>query len=179
MNRSELHEFVASSTGNEKNICQIYAIKDGETVFDDCWHGYTADDTVNVMSVTKGVMAILTGIAMDKGLITGTDQKVLEFFPAPNPEARWMARVVVREEALRFTMLLPIRMAESILPGFSRMASSRDALAFPWSASPRSRTLLTVVRAVSAEEKKAESSNKMIRIMICRIELASNVVISL
>ena len=81
MTGSELHEFVASSTGNEKNICQIYAIKDGKTVFDDCWHGYTADDTVNVMSVTKGVMAILTGIAVDKGLITGTDQKVLEFFP--------------------------------------------------------------------------------------------------
>ena len=81
MTRNELHEFVASSTGNEKNICQIYAIKDGETAFDDCWHGYTADNTVNVMSVTKGVIAILTGIAMDKGLITGTDQKVLEFFP--------------------------------------------------------------------------------------------------
>ncbi|MBQ6608109.1 MAG: serine hydrolase, partial [Firmicutes bacterium] len=81
MTRSELHEFIASSTGNEKNICQIYAIKNGETVFDDCWHGYTADNTVNVMSVTKGVMAILTGIAMDKGLITSTDQKVLEFFP--------------------------------------------------------------------------------------------------
>ena len=73
MTRSELHEFIASSTGNEKNICQIHAIKDEKTVFDDCWHGYTADNTVNVMSVTKGVMAILTGIAMDKGLITSLE----------------------------------------------------------------------------------------------------------
>lgn len=81
MNMSELHDLVASSTGNEKNICQIYAIKDSKTVFDDCWHGYTADNTVNVMSVTKGVMAILTGIAVDKGFIAGTDLKVLDFFP--------------------------------------------------------------------------------------------------
>ena len=44
MTRSELHEFIASSTGNEKNICQIHAIKDEKTVFDDCWPGYTADN---------------------------------------------------------------------------------------------------------------------------------------
>ena len=81
MTRSELHELVASSTGNEKNICQIYAIKDGEAVFEDCWHDFKTDDAMNVMSVTKGVMAILIGIAVDKGFIRSTDQKVLEFFP--------------------------------------------------------------------------------------------------
>ena len=179
MTKEALHTYVSESKGNESNICQISAVKDGETVYCDHWRGFQDDDAANVNSVTKGIMALLVGIALDQGLIGSVNQKVLEFFPDPNPAARWMAKVVVREEALRFTMLLPIRMAESILPGFSRMASSRDALAFPWSASPRSRTLLTVVRAVSAEEKKAESSNKMIRIMICRIELASNVVISL
>ena len=38
MNREELHEFVSSSTGNESNICQISAFRDGITAYEDCWH---------------------------------------------------------------------------------------------------------------------------------------------
>ena len=54
MNREQLHRLVAESTGNESNICQIYAIRDGRTVYDDCWHGFKTDDAMNVNSVTKG-----------------------------------------------------------------------------------------------------------------------------
>ena len=81
MNKEEHHAFVENSKGNESNICQICAVKDGMTVYEDCWHGYKTDDAVNVMSVTKGVMALLTGIAVGKGYIGSMDQKVLEFFP--------------------------------------------------------------------------------------------------
>ena len=81
MNKEELHRFISGSTGNESNICQIYAIKDGETVYDDCWHGYKTGDAVNVNSVTKGVMALLAGIALDRGCIRSVDQKVMDFFP--------------------------------------------------------------------------------------------------
>ena len=81
MIKEQLHGYVYDSTGNESNICQIYAIKDGVTVYDDCWHGFTTGDAVNVNSVTKGVVALLTGIALDKGCIKSVDQKVMEFFP--------------------------------------------------------------------------------------------------
>ena len=30
MTKQQLHEFVQGSGGNEKNICQIYAMKNGE-----------------------------------------------------------------------------------------------------------------------------------------------------
>ena len=59
MNKEEFHRFISESTGNESNICQIYALKDGETIYEDCWHGFKQDDAVNVMSVTKGVMPLL------------------------------------------------------------------------------------------------------------------------
>ena len=36
---------------------------------------------VHIASVTKGVMSILIGIAIDKGMIESVNQKVLEFFP--------------------------------------------------------------------------------------------------
>ena len=81
MTKSEFHRSISESTGNESNICQISAIKDGVIVYSDCWRGFERDSSANVNSVTKGIMAVLTGIAIDKGLIGGTDQKVLDFFP--------------------------------------------------------------------------------------------------
>jgi len=80
MNKEELHRFISGSTGNESNICQIFAIKDGETIYDDCWHGFKTEDAMNVNSVTKGVMSLLAGIALDKGCIKSVDQKVMDFF---------------------------------------------------------------------------------------------------
>ena len=81
MSREKLHEYILKSTGNESNICQIYAVKNGETAYDDCWHGFRTGDAMNVNSVTKGVMALLAGIAIDRGSIRSVDQKVMDFFP--------------------------------------------------------------------------------------------------
>lgn len=86
MTTDTLHELVAGSVGNESNICQIHVIKGGVTVYDDCWRGFTTGDAVNVNSVTKGVMALLFGIAVDKGFISSEEQKVLEFFPDYEPK---------------------------------------------------------------------------------------------
>ena len=81
MTKEQLHSFIENSKGNESNICQIHAIKGGKTVYEDCWRGFMPEDAMHVMSVTKGVMALLTGIAIGKGYIKSTDQKVIEFFP--------------------------------------------------------------------------------------------------
>ncbi len=81
MNEEQLHKYISQSTGNESNICQIYALKGGKLVYDDCWHGFRTDDAMNVNSVTKGIMALLAGIALDKGYIRNLDQKVMDFFP--------------------------------------------------------------------------------------------------
>ena len=81
MNKEQLYRLISESTGNESNISQIYAIRDGSTVYDACWHGFTTEDAMNVNSVTKGILSLLAGIALDKGCITSLDQKVMEFFP--------------------------------------------------------------------------------------------------
>lgn len=81
MTKEDLHERIARSTGNESNICQICAIRNGRVVYGDCWRGFKAEDAVNVNSVTKGVMALLTGIAIDKGFLKGVDDHVLDYFP--------------------------------------------------------------------------------------------------
>ena len=81
MNKEELHQFISESKGNESNICQICVIRGEEIVYEDCWRGFKPEDAVNVNSVTKGVMALLAGIAVDKGAIKSLDEKVLTFFP--------------------------------------------------------------------------------------------------
>lgn len=81
MTKNELHNLVSNSKGNESNICQIYAFKNGEVIFDESFKDYDSDTPININSVTKGVMALLTGIAIDKGYIKSVDQKVMDFFP--------------------------------------------------------------------------------------------------
>lgn len=81
MTKNELHTFVSSSKGNESNICQIYAFKNEEVIFDESFKDYNSDTPININSVTKGVMALLTGIAIDKGYIKSVNQKVMDFFP--------------------------------------------------------------------------------------------------
>ncbi|HAG13843.1 MAG TPA: serine hydrolase [Ruminococcus sp.] len=81
MNQKELHTRIAESVNNESNICQICAFRDGEPVYQDNWHGFEHDSAMNVMSVTKGIMALLFGIAADQGYISDPSEKVLTFFP--------------------------------------------------------------------------------------------------
>ncbi len=59
------------------NITGIIVLKNGETLYENYYNGYTANNTSHVFSVTK----ILIGIAIDKGYIKSINQKVLDFFP--------------------------------------------------------------------------------------------------
>ena len=81
MDFEQFHRYIKNNTGNESNVCQIYAIKDGKEAFDGCWRGFKTDDAMNINSVTKGVMGLLAGIAIDKGCIKSVDDKVLDYFP--------------------------------------------------------------------------------------------------
>ena len=66
---------------NEPNICQIAVRKDGEDIFFGEWNGYRRTDCTHIMSATKSIVGLLTGIAIDKGMIKGTEEKVISFFP--------------------------------------------------------------------------------------------------
>ena len=78
MNKEELHDFIEK---NQPNICQVSAVKHGSFVYSDCWNGYKKEDCTHIMSATKSIMALLIGIAVDKGQIKSTSDKVLGYFP--------------------------------------------------------------------------------------------------
>lgn len=78
MNKAELHDFIVK---NQPNICQIAAIREGKMVYSDTWNDYTKEDCTHIMSATKSIMALLVGIAIDKGQIKSVNDKVLDYFP--------------------------------------------------------------------------------------------------
>jgi len=78
MVKEELHNIVAEQ---QPNICQIVAIKNNEIIYNDTWNAYTNEDNVHVASVTKSIISLLIGIAIDKGMIDNIEQKVIDFFP--------------------------------------------------------------------------------------------------
>ena len=93
--------------------------------------------------------------------------------PAPTFPQSLMASDVARDDADRFTILLPIKIALSILPELSVMRGTHAALLSPSSASARIRIRFAVVRAVSAEEKKADKQSRITNTAILNMELVS------
>lgn len=63
------------------NIAGIIVLKDRKMIYENYFNECTANDHIHVFSVTKSIISILIGIAVDKGYIKNLDQKVLDFFP--------------------------------------------------------------------------------------------------
>lgn len=66
---------------NYSNMAGMVIFKDGKSVYENYYNGYTKDSRIHVFSVTKSIISILIGIALDKGCIDSIEQKVLEFYP--------------------------------------------------------------------------------------------------
>jgi CubicO group peptidase (beta-lactamase class C family) len=78
---ANLHGIVVERGG----LLQAEAYVDGTDHPGGSWWGraasFTPDDLHDVRSVTKSVTALLTGIALERGLITSVDTPVLDHFP--------------------------------------------------------------------------------------------------
>ncbi|MEN3165051.1 serine hydrolase [Tistrella mobilis] len=58
----------------------------GEVLAERVYRGPPAARPVNVKSLSKSIIALLTGIAIDRGVLTGTGQKVADLLPADLPD---------------------------------------------------------------------------------------------
>jgi CubicO group peptidase (beta-lactamase class C family) len=111
----------------------LIVLRDGRPVIAEAFRGPGLDRPVNVKSLSKTVLALLTGIAIDKGVIAGVDQPIApllrEFLPAdPDP----------RIEAITVGHLLSLRagLERTSGPNYGAWISSgnwvRAALARPF-----------------------------------------------
>lgn len=78
MNLDELDRHIAD---HHPNICQISVWRNGREIYAREWNGYRKTDCTHIMSATKGVVALLVGIAIDRGMIGSVDDTVLSYFP--------------------------------------------------------------------------------------------------
>lgn len=68
------------SSKNYINIRQIVAYKDNILEIEEYKEGFSKEDTMNIMSVTKSITSLLVGIAIDKGFIKGVDDFVMDYY---------------------------------------------------------------------------------------------------
>ncbi len=68
------------SSKNDINIRQIIAYKDNILEIEEYREGFSKEDTMNVMSVTKSITSLLVGISIDKGYIKSVDDFVMDYY---------------------------------------------------------------------------------------------------
>ena len=63
------------------NIHSVLLVKNGKLVLEEYFNGYSGEMMHLIASVTKSIISILLGIAIDQQMIASVDQKVYEYFP--------------------------------------------------------------------------------------------------
>jgi CubicO group peptidase (beta-lactamase class C family) len=63
-----------------KDVNSILLIKDGKLILEEYFYGFNADSLHELRSATKSFTSALIGIATDRGLLRGADQKIAPLF---------------------------------------------------------------------------------------------------
>ena len=66
------------------HLYSLLVLKEGYLIAERYFHGKDVTTALPVASVTKSFTSTLTGIALENGFLTGTDQTLAEFFPEFN-----------------------------------------------------------------------------------------------
>jgi len=81
LNPAPIYEMVHHiRAGLHPNIHSVLLIKDGRLVLEEYFHGYNRDRLHFQASVTKSIVSLLVGIAIDKKLIPSIDEPFLRYF---------------------------------------------------------------------------------------------------
>jgi CubicO group peptidase (beta-lactamase class C family) len=95
---------VYSEAGNISNLYSLLVVKNGYLIAEKYFNGSTIDTATRTASVTKSYISALTGIALREGVLSGVDQKLMEFFP----EINWQA-LDARKSAITIRQILQMR----------------------------------------------------------------------
>ncbi len=81
MNQDEMKQLEDTIKREHSNVAGVVVMKNDKVLYENYFNECTTASTINVFSVTKSIISILIGIAIDMGYIKSIDQKVLDFFP--------------------------------------------------------------------------------------------------
>lgn len=66
---------------SNKQLYSVVVSQNDKIIFSQYFNGKNRDDLYNNQSLTKSVMSLLIGIAIDKGYISSVDEKIVKYFP--------------------------------------------------------------------------------------------------
>jgi CubicO group peptidase (beta-lactamase class C family) len=81
MDSQKLAQMLDTIQQEKLNFHSLLIIRNGYLVSESYFGPYKQDTKHELYSCTKSFVATLIGIALDKGFIDGTDQRILDFFP--------------------------------------------------------------------------------------------------
>jgi CubicO group peptidase (beta-lactamase class C family) len=104
MDSQKLEEMLAVIEQRQMKIHSFLIIRNGYLVSETYFSGFEPDMKHSIQSVGRSFTATLIGIAMDKGYIKSTEQRILDFFPD-----RTFANLDARKEAMTLEDVLTMR----------------------------------------------------------------------
>ena len=81
MNESKIKEFENIIEKDYTNTCGIVVMKDNKLIYENYYNKCDKENKIHIYSITKSIISILIGIAIDKGYIKNADENILNFFP--------------------------------------------------------------------------------------------------
>ena len=88
---------------NDKALYSVIISKNNKVIFKNSYNDKTDTSLFNIQSEIKSIMAILIGIAIDKGYIKNVDQKISEFFPEINNDSDTLKKQITIRHLLNQT----------------------------------------------------------------------------
>lgn len=92
------------------NLAGIVISHEGMICYEHYENGCHKDSTLHVYSVTKSVVSILIGIAIDQGAIQSVDQKIMDFYPDYSIEKNALIQQITIKDLL--TMRIPYQLEQ-------------------------------------------------------------------
>lgn len=80
MNEEQIINLNSKIEKEYKNITGIVVMKDAELMYENYFNQCDAQSKLHVYSVTKSIISILIGIAINQGYIRSIDEKIISFF---------------------------------------------------------------------------------------------------
>ena len=104
MDSQNLAQMLAAIQEQHLNLHSLLIVRNGYLVSETYFGPYQPDTRHELYSCTKSFISTLIGIALDKGYIDGTDQRIVDFFPE-----RTFANLDAQKEAMTLEDVLTMR----------------------------------------------------------------------
>jgi CubicO group peptidase (beta-lactamase class C family) len=136
---------IGRAVESARQFPQIHSLiiaRAGEIAFAEAFRGPPLDRSVNIKSVSKSFVATLTGIAIDRGVLSGVDQRLAEIAPSLIPKD---AESKVRDLTVAQLLTMQAGLEGTSGPNYGQWVQSRNWVAFaltrPFIAEPGERML--------------------------------------